>query len=269
MAAGVFLLLPLTLLFTAHTKTEPLAILSTCGAVYGVVRAGTGPDRRYRSLLLSGLCVGAAFYIRQSTLAVLPALLLMIGLERRWEWKETLRSTAVLLLGTASVTAIVYTYYLRALPLSEILMGGVSNPVSFVVGNLQGLLGALAGSEQSAADTFARSDQLSLERSLGNFSLAAMTTLVLAVGVLLAVLPFAAGGGDEESGGDRLWRYAVPVLWIGCIGLAYGFWTVKRGFYPAYFLEWTPPMALLTGATVQACWRHLPGGRSARKTWPP
>lgn len=258
LAAGLFLLLPFSPMMTVQTKTEPLAILGAAGAVYWLVRSRSASAHRLWFLFLSGACAGAAFYIRQSTIALLAALLLALAVQQRDRWTDVLRSSAVLVLGTAAVTVVVCLYYLRFLPITEILSGTPSNPLSFVFANLRGAMGSVAGAAAVAADGFDRSDRLSLATSLENLSVAVRCSLVLGVGAGLSLV-LARVGPATGRVRETISRYAIPVLWVAFVALAYGFWTVKRGFFPAYFLEGMAPLALLTAAAVDRCWRLLPG----------
>lgn len=267
-AAGLFLLLPFVGFMTVHTKTEPLAILGAAGAVYFLVRAQLHDGRRFVLLTLSGACAGAAFYVRASAVAVLGVLLLAAVAERRVAWRDRGRSVAAVLLGVGLVSAAVTAYYLRVLPLGEALTLEAATPFHFLAEQGVGVLSALGASEGGNGATFGQSDELGQETTLRNLAVVARVTLVVIAASAVALAAAAgerlaaAGEGATRRLRDGLYRHGVPAAWAAVYVLAYAFWTVRRGFFPAYALEATAAASLLAGAGAAWCWRRLPGNRS-------
>lgn len=260
-AAGLVLLLPFSVLETIHTKMGPLAMLGSAVAVYFLVRARTRPSRSAPNLYLAGLCAGAAFYLRPSTIGALAAILLGVAVPPGG-WKPVLRRVLLVVAGVATAALGVSLYYVQYLPLSEALYGDeVLNPATFLTTNLAGAIEALSGGAGSGAQELASSDRMPLDRSLGNILEVGWLSVVLFVAAGAAVVLGAVEWARERSEGI-LYRHAVPTLWFGFVALAYLYWTVKRGFFPAYFLEMVPPLALLSGAGFSWCWKRLPGDRS-------
>ena len=262
LAAGLVLLLPFGVLETTLTKMGPLAMLSSAVAVYWLVSARTRSSRGSRRIFVAGLCAGAAFYIRPSTIAVLAALLLILVM-RGGGWRRVLKRSGLLILGVATVSIAASACYARHLPLSEALFGQILNPFTFVADNVESAATALLGGANGASGDFARTDRLGAGRSIGNILESAWVNVVLLVGAGLSGL-LAARRWLLRQRGPGIDRYTVPALWFGCVALAYSFWTVKRGFYPAYFLEMLPPLALLTSAAVSWCWERMPRTRTWR-----
>ena len=253
-AAVLFLFLPFSVFMTVLAKTEPWAILFACGAVYCVARSLGRPAVQYRFHFLAGLCLGAAFYVRESAVAVAAALLLIVVLDG-FRRNDVVRSGGMLLFGVAAVVGAVVLYYLRVLPFREVVLN-VPNPATFVWGYLQGALDALffmpennGPGNGTAGEIIMSPDRLPLTRSLASFIDAARTSVVIGVGLLVSVALLIAGPGDDE---DRPPRFALGLLlcWLAAVALAYAFWTARRGFYPAYFLEFYAPLALLTAVGV-------------------
>lgn len=260
-ASALFLLLPFSAFMTVYTKTEPLAILTTAGAVYFVLKARSEPERVHRWLFLSGTCLGAAFYVRQSTVAVLGALLLAVLIERTGRGTSRSKALGSLLLGAVAVSLVVTVHYLRFIPIEEIWGRGEFNPVSFVTGNVKGALVPLL--EPAAEVTGIQTDRLSYETTLENFLVSARVCVVLAIAAGWSVVAFSLDRVQRRSGDHS----ASPsldllLLWTAALGLAYLFWTAKRGFYPAYFLELVPPLTIMASGGIIWCWRNLPGQRT-------
>jgi len=260
-AAALFLLLPFSVFMTVFAKMEPWAILFACGAAYCVTRSLDRPAARYRFQFLAGLCLGAAFYVRESTVAVTAALLLIVVLDG-FRRNDVVRSGSMLVFGMAAVVGAVGLYYLRVLPFREVVLR-VPNPATFLWEYLQGALHALFSMPENtgpgngtAGELIMSHDRLPLSRSLASFLDAARTSVVLGVGLVVSVGLLIAGPGDDE---DRPQRFTLGFLlcWLAAVTLAYAFWTARRGFYPAYFLEFYAPLALLTAVGVRWALQRL------------
>jgi 4-amino-4-deoxy-L-arabinose transferase-like glycosyltransferase len=260
-AAGLFLFLPFSVFMTVFAKMEPWAMLFACGAAYCVTRSLDGSATRYRFHFLAGLCLGAAFYVRESAVAVAAALLLIVVLDG-FRRNDAIRSGAMVVCGMAAVVGAVGLYYLRVLSFQEVVLE-VPNPASFVWEYLRGALHALLSIPENSGsgngmggELIMSPDRLPLSRSLASWLDASRTSAVLGVGLVVSVGLLIAGPGDDEDGPQRF-PLGFLLCWLAAIALAYGFWTVRRGFYPAYFLEFYAPLALLTAVGVTWALRHL------------
>lgn len=262
-ATALFLLLPFSVVMTVHTKTEPLAILTAAGAVYGLVRARSRPSRRGVLLFVSGICLGLAFYVRESTLALVAAALSVTLVEEWGAWARLARSWAAVLLGLGTVTLGAFAYYGFHGVAPESLFATVSNPFSFLATNVRSFLDTWQGSGAASAGSPSRGDRLPLGMSLGYVVEVARVSVVLLVGAALPLL--AAGYRSVRQGASRGERaILVPAAWLAWLAAAYVFWTLKRGFFPAYFLEFVAPLSLLAAAVLVRSLRGL-GGESARR----
>lgn len=262
-ATALFLLFPFSVMMTVHTKTEPLSILAGGGAVYCLVRARSSFSRKIFLLFLAGLCLGAAFYIRESSLALL-AFVLSVSLRDYWgDWMGVLRSWGAVLLGMGVVVSGVFVYYSHHGVTPGIFFETVSNPYSFVVTNLKRVLGAFDGSSGVSGASVGRADRLSFGTSFSNFTDAAKVSLVLLVGAAVSLSMIAWQSLTRRRALENR-AHLIPLAWLGWMGAAYAFWTMNRGFFPAYFLEFFAPLSLLTAASAVQILRSLPGDRSWR-----
>jgi hypothetical protein len=73
---------------------------------------------------------------------------------------------------------------------------------------------------------------------------------LLAGGLIAPVYLVLAAPPEQRRAAWR--RVAPPLWWALSLAMVYGYWVVHRGFYPQYFAEFLPPLAILTaGASVQ------------------
>ena len=269
-AAALFLLLPFSVVHSTQTKTGPLTMCLSAGAVYCFVLS-SGRPRPAALLALAGALSALAFYVRQSTLAIPVALGLALLLQYRTAPIRALRTGTSLALGFTAVCLVVAGLYLAVLSPGGIWRSAELNPLGFVVGKLTGSPSPAEPPPHEAADPQVRpegpgsppeerSDQpwtetrrmLSLTASL-NASLVAIALLSL---VALPLVPPLGTHGRQGI--------LVLYLWVLLLAAAYGFWTITRGFFPAYFSELVPPLAILAGYFVSASIHELDDDRGGQ-----
>lgn len=236
-AALLFLFSPLTILYSTLVQTQPHVIFYSLLGVYLLLRL----DRW--AYFAAGICIACAFYVRESALAALLALLLVALYEGGT--RGLVRNGVKLLAGFFSVALIFMIFYLRHMSLNE-LWGSCINPLSLPMTMLEKLL---ASSDNLVASpvfaTGLEKIQSGSERppSLSYLYISIRLSLLLIIGGLGALVWRTGPKGGEGDGLDRLKRIAG--IWLFSITLFYSYWFVVRGFYPGYFREFEPPLALL------------------------
>jgi hypothetical protein len=70
--------------------------------------------------------------------------------------------------------------------------------------------------------------------------------------------------GSTNGAGDGMRAAKVLYTWFGALLAAYAFYTLVRGFFPAYFGELLPPLSILAAAVGLAAVSRLRGGRAPR-----
>lgn len=272
-AAGIYLFLPFTVVFGTHVKTQPLTILLSCAAIYAVLLA---LDRKSHLglLALAGGALALAYYSRQSSLSVLLALLLVIAVAVR-NRRALARAVGGLALGFAGVCAAAIALYSTVLPLPKVLSGSI-NPIAFVMEQLgvdvteqmevrqRGTAPTVrTGVEGDGADATARTgveangagaaegengkvDQ-PWSVTVRNIQESLTLNAVLVLALLLS--PFHLFGPGRAVSGRR-YAPLLVYLWLVSVGLVYAFWAMRRGFFPAYFGELLPPLAIVTAVVA-------------------
>jgi hypothetical protein len=237
-------------------------VLAALG-VYLVIRAVQGSDGA-PVLAGAGACFALGFYVRQSSLALpLATALVLVVRHGRKPW-PILRDAAWLAAGFIAVAGLAMALYSRHLSAADLWAGSV-NPVSIVWENLARIRdlvgGAAARTGANSSDGFRVGTQpwartlvyLRQVVSLNSVLLAGFAVF-LAEAVVRIARPSAARGFALAA--------AVLVGWSGWLAVFYGYWAARRGFFPQYFTEFLPPLAIgLAHVLVKAwdSWRGEPG----------
>lgn len=268
LAAALFLFLPFPLFLTAHAKTEPLTIFLACGAIWCGVRALQRARGGVWLFAGAGAFAALGYYVRESSLAVLLALGIVVLVTLRREPRRMLGATGWIGTGFAGVCVVVGALYLgQQAPLSDVVRSESLNPAAFVYDNVRGFLGSATRESGPGPDTPTGTTveerlraQQPLRTTVYNVKEAVRYNGVLLAGGFLYPLLLLVGGRGRgpAEGEERGFAVLTLCAWAGALGAAYLFWTLRRGFFQAYFLELVPPLAVLTAALAVGSWRRLP-----------
>lgn len=261
LAAAIYLFLPFTVVYGTHVKTEPLTILLACLAVHTLLLA-LERNENLLLLALSGALLALGYYSRQSSLGVLLALgvIVAFALPRP---RPLTRAGAGLAGGFLVVCGLVIGAYATVVPLGQVMTCSL-NPVAFVVGQGSGWRGATEQSsdsdDQAETAVAGQPEDQSWSTTVRNLRRTVNLNSVLIVALALSPFHLFLTRGREDRRRKR-WGAVVVYAWIGGVGLAYAYWVVRRGFFPAYFGELIPPLAILTAAVaVDGVSRLRPAG---------
>lgn len=251
LAAAGYLFMPFTIAYGTHVKTEPLTILLSCAAIYTMLMA---LDRRRDFLLvLSGATLALAYYARQSSLGVTLAIGLVVLLRVRRP-VPLLRASMGLFGGYVAVCVLMIAAFTTVLPLQRVLNSSL-NPLGFVTTELTRvedggvrLIGTDA--EEVTDDGLAREvpEDQPWDVTISNVRQTLGLNSVLLVALALSPWYVLFGGGAA----NKHWKFRSAItlyIWGGAVALAYAYWALRRGFFPAYFGELIPPLVIL-GAAV-------------------
>lgn len=286
LSAAIYLFLPFTIVFGTQVKTEPLTIVLSCLGVYTLLRGLDGKGGLV-PFLVTGVFLGLAYYSRQSALALLlSALVIIVLLVHGWALK--LRACAGVMGGFAVVCAALMISFTTVMPASRVFASSALNPAAFVVRVAQpivrtspdvsgvGAEGAAfdraAGAQQAGTTDDAGEVQLRQERSyqpwrvtIQNVTNTANLNAFLLVSLFLS--PFflrRRRGGSTDRAGEGEGTRAGKVLytWFGALLAAYTFYALVRGFFPAYFGEFLPPLSILAAVVGFDAVTRLRDGRA-------
>jgi len=252
LAAAIYLFMPFTIAYGTHVKTEPLTILLSCAAMYIMLVALD--DRRTLLLALAGVVLALAYYTRQSSLGVVLAvgIVLLFRIRRP---VPLLRAVMGLASGFLVVCSLMIAAYTTALPLQQVLHSSL-NPLGFVVGELSSEEGSAirpilgdddAGEMTENASAREVPEDQPWDITVTNLRRTFRLNSVLLIALALSPWHLLFGGGlvDERR---RWWTAITLYAWLGGVGLAYAYWALRRGFFPAYFGELVPPLVILAAA---------------------
>jgi 4-amino-4-deoxy-L-arabinose transferase-like glycosyltransferase len=246
-ATAVYSFFPLSVLWSANVHMQPITLVFACLGFYCL--AGILDDRPVRSSALAGVCFGLMFYVRESALAAVAAAVLFV-LVVTPTWLQRMQRVGALACGFLAVSAIMVAGYSRVLSPAE-LWDGPLNPISLPL-RIVGGEPVPVGPEQSVRPVDiqgpSRYDQQTLRKAVANIRSMAGLGLFLFVGLAASLGALARRWSDQ----DRRERsgYLLVWLWFGFTAAAYGVWVLKVGFYPQYFTEMIPPLAIAFGAVV-------------------
>lgn len=265
-ATAVYAFFPLSVVWSGNVHMQPITLVFACLGFYCL--AGILEDRPIRASVLAGLCFGLMFYVRESALAAVAAAVLFI-LVVTPTWSGRLRRVGALGAGFLAVSAIMIGSYSTVLSPSQLWEGPlnpVSLPVRMVIGDP-----VPAGPEPPVRPPElqgpTRSEQQTLRTAVTNIRSVTSMALFLLVGLAGSLGSLAGRRRSDQEGRGEVSGYLLLWLWFGFIAAAYGVWVLKVGFYPQYFTEMVPPLAIAFGAVVPASAERWAGRQLPAWIW--
>lgn len=236
-AAAIFSLLPLTIIWSTVVKTEPLTILFGCVSMLLLISTLSGQKWWY--LLVSGIFAAFAFYVRQAAL-YLPVATVLFLLIRRDQW---LRNIIVYVAGYLLVVMAVFLLYSGHMSWPEMLVSQL-NPATLILSRLFQLFGIMPEAYRIVDESGFRILDQSVDYALHSWRQAlGFSAVAVLPAFSLLIFPQKL---KERTTQTRLFL----LLWAGVVLLMYGFQTANRGYYTQYFTEALPPLILLTAAVA-------------------
>jgi 4-amino-4-deoxy-L-arabinose transferase-like glycosyltransferase len=268
-SAGLFLFMPFSLMLSVNAKTEPLAILLAAATIWFAIRGMRGGRGAALHFAAAGALSALGFYVRESGLAILAALVFTLAWRLRRAPIDFLRAATSIATGFLAIGLLVGAVHARHSSIGDALSSASINPFVFVYRNVRQVTDGLRdrvttdgpisslqqpapsdpSQEPSAGARLVRGDQ-SFDVTLRNIVESVRLNAVLIVGALLYPLVLITGRSRRDAHAFAAWGSAglVLVAWAGSMCAAYLFWAVRRGFFRAYFLEISPPLTILLAA---------------------
>jgi 4-amino-4-deoxy-L-arabinose transferase-like glycosyltransferase len=243
-ATATYAFLPVALIWSLNVHLQAVTLVFTCLGYLALARAlrtGTSP----RALAVVGVMFGITFYVRESALAHLLAAAIVVTVLGRGTPRRLAGQLAGLLGGFLAVALLTLALFARYLTVAE-LWGSPLNPLHLPLKAVGKLIGVGWGGGGEPASL--RELQQPWESTLRNLRDAARLgsfLLIAAAGAFASRLLGRRRSTDPVAG-------LILTAWLGSLGLAYGYWIVVFGFYPQYFTELLPPLAILFGAVVSS-----------------
>jgi len=264
LAAATYMLYPLTVRSAPMVHMEPFAVLTACAVAYMLIRH-LEADAGWGALLAAGMLITVGIYVRESgvVLGLSAALTLAAS-----TWKQPgllLRRYAVLLGGFLIPCVAVSLPYVGRFSFDRWWQTPL-NPFAVFVRHLHpvSLAGAvgpdMSGLAPGPAGIIVRHAQTWVDtwQSLHD-TIFALAPLLVALAVSVVLL-FARDGESERPGRHRL-AAAVLYPWLAAFVLAYGYWTLYRGFFAEYAMELVPPLTIIFGFVLLELTHRWESGR--------
>jgi 4-amino-4-deoxy-L-arabinose transferase-like glycosyltransferase len=254
-AVALMTFYPFMVIWSTIVHTQPFTVMFCTFAMYLVARYIQGDGGR-GVLAFAGATLGLAFYVRESSLAPLLAaalVLLAIPGAPSVPGRGRASAAAMLVAGFAVVGAAAMLLYSHWLGLAAVWASDI-NPLGIVRDGIAAAAHAFgygAPATSAATDSsgaFRDPTQLWTE-TFGYVRAAVQLNAPLIAAVVVAPVLMLSGDSAIERR-DVLRRLALPLAWIACLCLLYGYWLLRRGFYPQYSLEFLPPLAALGGVAL-------------------
>ena len=247
LSAVMYWMLPLELSQSAIVKTEPLAVLLTCLALYAVVRFSVRSQKPW--LILAGVFAALTFYVRESALIIPVTVFGFMVLFHGGRVREAAKNLALFLAGYTAVILLVLGYYSRFVSPGNLLTSGL-NPFGYLTWAVQRLL-SLCGLSSGSTDFFLSQastvswhhyyEYLDQAFYLHSFLLIALGFSVVEFGYRVLTL-------SKQKSREYVVSHAVLYLWILFLFIGYALQFYTRGFFIDYSREFLPPLVIIFSA---------------------
>ncbi len=242
-ATATYAFLPIALIWSLNVHLQAVTLLFTCLGYLALARA-LRTDRSPRWFALAGVMFGITFYVRETGLVHLMAAAIVVAVLGRGTSRRLAAQLGGLFGGFLAVALATMALFAVHLSFTQ-LWESPLNPLHLPLQAVGKLVGAGLGGTEAAS---LRDPQQPWQSTLRNLRDAGW------LGCFLFLAPAVALAGRMLGRPKRTDAVALLVLaaWLGSLGLAYGYWIAVFGFYPQYFTEFLPPLAILFGAVASS-----------------
>jgi len=248
LSSAMYWMLPLELMQSAVVKTEPLAVLLTCLAVYAVVRFSVHNQERW--LIVAGMFAALGFYVRQSALIIPFMVFAFIVLFHGGRVREIAENVGLFLGGYGAVVLLMLGYYSRFVSPGDLIM---LSPFGFLASAVQRLLSFLRLSSGSTDVFLSQASTASWHHYYEYIDQAFYLHSFLLIGLGFSVVEFGYRVLTQNKQKSRQYvvAHAILYLWILFLFIAHAFQFYNRGFFIDYFREFLPPLVIVFSAWIQ------------------
>ena len=247
-AAALSLFLPLTLIWSATVKTEPMTILLSCLAVYVFFKALDVKKAQWIWIALAGIFSACAFYVRQPALYMPIAIFLYI-ISSPSKWQKKFIHLLAFVGGYAAIVLIAFILY-SEMSVQDFLFSQL-NPLYLVWNRLLHIFGAVPEQYQIVDSSGFRI----LGQDIDYTITAWRQAIFLSLFVLTAA--YFAFAFIKKQAIEKKDHFMFLLFWFGCALLLYLYQTLNKSFYTQYFTEMLPPLFLLTGLWLADKFRQV------------
>lgn len=247
LSACMYWMLPLELLQSTVVKTEPLVTFLTCVCFYSVVMFSRFGRKSW--LITAGAIAAMAFYVRQSSLAIPPTVLIFLLVIQQGRVWQAAKHFGSFLVGYLAVVVLVMGYY--SWYINPGLLMGELLPVGFLLHSLEQLVNLHGASGASGnALPLGFGPYLPIDLQFQYLKDVVYLHSFLLLGLVFSAVTFVHHSiykGQEVGTTHR----AAPVLlygWVCFLFLAYCYRFLTQAFYIDYFREFLPPLVIIFAA---------------------
>lgn len=252
LASAIYTFLPLAIIESTIVKTEPLTTFLSCLGIYLVITGVENEKRAGLLLFLSGVFLSFAYYVRESSLAILVAIFLFIVITYRENIQRLFKNFGFILSGYIFVCLSVFAFYSQFMTLTQIWDSSI-NPLNIILRSLLNIF-SLAVSQTAAAevDSFRLADQ-DWSQTINHLGLTLYINSFLFTGFLFSIFILVYSfltKTNTEDFKEISFPFSLLYSWIFCLTVFYSYWIFYRGFFIQYFAEFLPPLTILLAFVI-------------------
>jgi|GEM_PF-868934 len=244
LATATYWLLPLEVFNSPVVKTEPMVMLLGSASFFAITRYCRA--ERLGWLIASGALAALAFYVRQSALIIPAVMAIFIPIQAGLHWRVVAKGYIAFAIGYLCVVSLMMLYFSTEMDFETVLRSGL-NPLAF----LFHMLGQTVGLEKSGADAgllVAKSNWNHYHRYVHDSIFMHVFLLAGAgVGIAIAAYSMIVARTNQERRRTGI-AYALLLLWVMFMLIAYWYYFAVRGFFVDYSREFLPPLSILFAA---------------------
>ncbi|MER3445445.1 MAG: hypothetical protein C4291_00800 [Candidatus Dadabacteria bacterium] len=253
LACGIYAFLPLAIVESTIVKTEPLTTLLSCTGMYLVISGTKSEKKASLFFFLSGVFISLAYYVRESSLAILVSIFLFFFINYWKRVRLLFKNYGIVLSGYICVCLIIFAYYSQFMNLSQIGHDSI-NPLHIVLESLQNI------STSSLTQLEAPTHSLDFSVRSGSWNptdyylnLTLLTNSFLFVGFIFSLFILSYSLLTKRDNGEfkkLVLPFSLLYSWLFSLTLFYSYWTFNRGFFIQYFEEFLPPLSILLAFSI-------------------
>lgn len=253
LAAGIFAFLPLAIMESTIVKTEPLTTLLSCAGIYLAISGVKGEKRGALLFFLSGVLLSFAYYVRESSLAILVAVFLFCAVTYWGKIGRFFKNYGFVLFGYIFVCLVISALYSKHMMPSQIWNSSI-NPLHIILRSLQHIFDSFTPHSGVAIGSLKLSDESqSSNLTFSYLRLSLFTNSFLFAGFLFSIFilgySFLTRRNNEDFKKNSL-SFSLLYSWLFSLALFYSYWTITRGFFIQYFEEFLPPLCILLAFSI-------------------
>ena len=255
----IYIFLPFTIMFSSIAKMENNVIFLGCLGILFYIHFWE--KNKFAFLAMSGVALGLAYYVRQSSLAVLMTVMLTIILVNGKNISKTIKQISIFLVGFFSIACLVLIFYLNYMDLNAFWNSGNLNPFILVLDGFSKIISCFTADPSSQLQQSIGMQGQDMSHYTRYLKDTIKMNLYLVLGLLLFLIYYFKDqlSGNISKENKSIAVYILPI-WSMTTFILYGYYFFARGFFPQYATEIFPPLIMCLSYVIAV--KFIPKGKS-------